>query len=76
MSKTCPVYCSSEVGSMEFFVPGAVNVTNFFPISVKFKAASTFSNLQLAIVPSKKQSVPPEFVHHRDLEIQEYTIYG
>ena len=37
-------YCS---GSLEFLVPGAVDVSEFFPILVKFKAKSTYSNLKV-----------------------------
>ncbi|GKB16072.1 clathrin adaptor complexes medium subunit family protein [Tanacetum coccineum] len=36
-------------GSIEFLVPGVVDLLKFFPILVNFKASSTYSNLKLYI---------------------------
>lgn len=58
---------SNRYGSLEFLVPGAVGLSGFFPIFVKFTAASTFSNLKAAILPLRKTEDPPKFVHHKEL---------
>ncbi|PWA85575.1 coatomer subunit delta [Artemisia annua] len=58
---------SNRYGSLEFLVPGAVDLSDFFPISLKFTATSTFSNLKVDILPLRKTDDPPKFVHHKEL---------
>ncbi|GJT14288.1 hypothetical protein Tco_0861330 [Tanacetum coccineum] len=54
-------------GFMESFIP-RVDRSNFFPITVEFKAACTYNNLLLKVnvLPLKRRDAPPKFRHYKE----------
>ncbi|PWA85576.1 clathrin adaptor complexes medium subunit family protein [Artemisia annua] len=64
---------SNRTGFMEFSVP-QVDRSKFFPVSVRFTAACTYSNLKMCVVPLKGLKAPAEFVHKQELEVDEYQL--
>ncbi|XAR56298.1 hypothetical protein NMG60_11036732 [Bertholletia excelsa] len=64
---------SNRSGSMEFVVPIA-DSSVFFPISVRFTAASTFSNLKVANILPPKGGPSPKFAQRTLLSTDNYQV--
>ncbi|KAK1402392.1 Coatomer subunit delta [Heracleum sosnowskyi] len=64
---------SNRSGSMEFVVPPA-DSSAFFPISVRFTAASTFSDLKVLNIIPLKGGAPPKFSQRTQLSIENYQV--
>ncbi|KAF5728767.1 coatomer subunit delta [Tripterygium wilfordii] len=64
---------SSSSGSMEFVVPPA-DSSVFFPISVRFSATSTYSDLKVANVIPLRGGPPPRFAQRTQLVTQNYQV--
>ncbi|RZC63510.1 hypothetical protein C5167_025268 [Papaver somniferum] len=64
---------SNRSGSMEFVVP-AVDASVFFPISVRFTAAKTFSDLKVVNVLPLRDGPPPKFAQRTQLVTDHYQV--
>ncbi|KAM7478792.1 hypothetical protein LguiA_027005 [Lonicera macranthoides] len=64
---------SNRSGSLEFVVPPA-DSSVFFPISVRFTAASTFSDLKVANILPLKGGAPPKFSQRTQLSTENYQV--
>ncbi|KAF3432069.1 hypothetical protein FNV43_RR26808 [Rhamnella rubrinervis] len=64
---------SNRSGSMEFVVPAA-DSSVFFPISVRFSAANTFSDLKVVNVLPLKGGAPPKFAQRTQLITENYQV--
>ncbi|KAI5661272.1 hypothetical protein M9H77_20595 [Catharanthus roseus] len=64
---------SNRSGSMEFVVPAA-DPSVFFPISVRFTAARTFSDLKVVNVLPLKGGAPPKFSQRTILSTENYQV--
>ncbi|GAB4855477.1 hypothetical protein Ancab_024093 [Ancistrocladus abbreviatus] len=64
---------SNRSGSMEFVVP-ATDTSIFFPISVRFSATSTYSDLKVVNVLPLKGGPPPKFAHRVQLYAEKYLV--
>ncbi|KAK3001334.1 hypothetical protein RJ639_020871, partial [Escallonia herrerae] len=64
---------SNRSGSMEFVVPPA-DSSVFFPISVRFTAANTFSDLKVVNLLPLKGGQPPKFSQRTQLSTDEYQV--
>ncbi|KAF7142524.1 hypothetical protein RHSIM_Rhsim05G0202100 [Rhododendron simsii] len=58
---------------MEFVVPPS-DSSVFFPISVRFTAASTFSNLKVITILSLKGGPSPKFAQRTILSMESYQV--
>ncbi|KAM5573900.1 coatomer subunit delta [Rosa sericea] len=64
---------SNRSGSMEFVVPPA-DSNVFFPISVRFSATSTFSDLKVVNILPLKGGAPPKFAQRTQLLTENYQV--
>ncbi|KAF6161316.1 hypothetical protein GIB67_009203 [Kingdonia uniflora] len=64
---------SNRSGSMEFVVPSA-DSSVFFPISIRFTAANTFSDLKVLNVLPLKGGPPPKFSQRTQLITENYQV--
>ncbi|KAK1352177.1 Coatomer subunit delta [Heracleum sosnowskyi] len=64
---------SNRSGSMEFVVPPA-DSSAFFPISVRFTAASTFSDLKVLSIIPLQGGTPPKFSQRTQLSTENYQV--
>ncbi|CAK9323280.1 unnamed protein product [Citrullus colocynthis] len=64
---------SNRSGSMEFVVPPA-DSSVFFPISVRFSAASTFSDLKVVNILPLRGSAPPKYAQRTQLITENYQV--
>ncbi|CAA2982335.1 coatomer subunit delta-like [Olea europaea subsp. europaea] len=64
---------SNRSGSMEFVVPPA-DTSAFFPISVRFTATSTFSDLKVSNIIPLKGGTPPKFSQRTVLSTENYQV--
>ncbi|CAA7410864.1 unnamed protein product [Spirodela intermedia] len=64
---------SNRSGSMEFVVPPA-DTSVFFPISVRFTAASTFSDVKVTGVLPLQEGPPPKFTQRTQLITDNYQV--
>ncbi|CAI0392596.1 unnamed protein product [Linum tenue] len=64
---------SNRSGSMEFVVPPA-DTSAFFPISVRFSAASTYSDVKVATVIPLRGGAPPKFSQRTQLVTENYQV--
>ncbi|GAB4835887.1 hypothetical protein Ancab_000806 [Ancistrocladus abbreviatus] len=64
---------SNRSGSMEFVVP-ATDTSIFFPISVRFSATSTYSDLKVVNVVPLKGGPPPKFTQRIQLYTEKYLV--
>ncbi|KAA8536589.1 hypothetical protein F0562_029067 [Nyssa sinensis] len=64
---------SNRSGSMEFVVPPA-DSSVFFPISVRFTAASTFSELKVVNILPLRGGQPPKFSQRTLLSTENYQV--
>ncbi|XP_074330869.1 coatomer subunit delta isoform X1 [Apium graveolens] len=64
---------SNRSGSMEFVVPPA-DSSAFFPISVRFTAASTFSDLKVLNIIPLQGGAPPKFSQRTQLSTENYQV--
>ncbi|XP_047340839.1 coatomer subunit delta-like [Impatiens glandulifera] len=64
---------SNRSGSMEFVVPPA-DSSLFFPISVRFSAVNTFSDVKIAGVLPLKGGPPPKFSQRTLLSTENYQV--
>ncbi|CAN1225369.1 Coatomer subunit delta-1 [Linum grandiflorum] len=64
---------SNRSGSMEFVVPGA-DKSAFFPISVRFSAASTYSELKVGSIIPLKGGVAPKHSQRTQLITENYQV--
>ncbi|KAI3776112.1 hypothetical protein L1987_45875 [Smallanthus sonchifolius] len=64
---------SNRSGSMEFVVP-PVDTSVFFPISVRFSATSTFSDMKVASIAPLKGGAPPKFSQRTQLVTESYQV--
>ncbi|XP_059648249.1 coatomer subunit delta-like isoform X1 [Cornus florida] len=64
---------SNRSGSMEFVVPPA-DTSVFFPISVRFTAASTFSDLKVLTILPIKGGPSPKFTQRTLLSTENYQV--
>ncbi|RVW42154.1 Coatomer subunit delta-2 [Vitis vinifera] len=64
---------SNRSGSMEFVVPPA-DSSVFFPISVRFTAAKTFSDLKVVNVLPLRGGPPPKFSQRTTLITENYQV--
>ncbi|XP_059653590.1 coatomer subunit delta-like isoform X2 [Cornus florida] len=64
---------SNRSGSMEFVVPPADSST-FFPISVRFSAANTFSDLKVANILPLRGGPSPKFSQRTLLSTENYQV--
>ncbi|KAK6934738.1 Mu homology domain [Dillenia turbinata] len=64
---------SNRSGSMEFVVPPA-DSSAFFPISVQFTAASTFSDVKVVNVLPSSGGPPPKFSQRTQLITENYQV--
>jgi len=64
---------SNRSGSMEFVVPPA-DSSVFFPISVRFTASNTFSDLKVANILPLRGGVPPKFSQRTQLTTENYQV--
>ncbi|KAF5742785.1 coatomer subunit delta [Tripterygium wilfordii] len=64
---------SNRSGSMEFVVPPA-DSSVFFPISVRFSATSTYSDLKVANVIPLRGGAPPRFAQRTQLVTENYQV--
>ncbi|KAD5960339.1 hypothetical protein E3N88_11811 [Mikania micrantha] len=66
-------YIKSCSGSMEFVVPPS-DTSVFFPISVRFSATSTFSDMKVASIVPLKGGSPPKFSQRTQLVTESYQV--
>ncbi|XP_058737971.1 coatomer subunit delta-like [Vicia villosa] len=64
---------SNRSGSMEFVVPQA-DSSAFFPISVRFAATETFSDLKVTNIIPLKGGNPPKFAQRTQLITENYQV--
>ncbi|KAG6711330.1 hypothetical protein I3842_05G047500 [Carya illinoinensis] len=64
---------SNRSGSLEFVVPPA-DSSVFFPISVRFSATNTFSELKVVNVIPLKGGVPPKYSQRTQLITENYQV--
>ncbi|XP_071690650.1 coatomer subunit delta-2-like [Rutidosis leptorrhynchoides] len=64
---------SNRSGSMEFVVPSA-DTSAFFPISVRFSATSTFSNMKVVSILPLKDGAAPKFAQRTQLLTDSYQV--
>ncbi|XP_038885084.1 LOW QUALITY PROTEIN: coatomer subunit delta-like [Benincasa hispida] len=64
---------SNRSGSMEFVVPPA-DSSVFFPISVRFSATSTFSDLKVVNILPLKGGAPPRYAQRTQLITENYQV--
>lgn len=64
---------SNRTGSMEFVVPPA-DTSAFFPISVRFSATSTFSNMKVVSILPLKDGAAPKFAQRTQLVTESYQV--
>ncbi|WCJ28763.1 Coatomer subunit delta [Euphorbia peplus] len=64
---------SNRSGSLEFVVPPA-DSSVFFPINVRFSAASTYSELKVANILPLKGGPPPKFAQRTQLVTENYQV--
>ncbi|OVA11079.1 Clathrin adaptor [Macleaya cordata] len=64
---------SNRSGSMEFVVP-PVDSSVFFPISVRFTAAKTFSDLKVVNILPLRGGAPPKFSQRTQLITENYQV--
>ncbi|KAL2491103.1 Coatomer subunit delta [Abeliophyllum distichum] len=64
---------SNRSGSMEFVVP-PVDASTFFPISVRFAATSTFSDLKVVNILPLRGGNPPKFSQRISLSTENYQV--
>ncbi|XP_076950116.1 coatomer subunit delta-2-like [Bidens hawaiensis] len=64
---------SNRSGSMEFVVPPA-DTSAFFPISVRFSATSTFSNMKVVSIIPLRNGSAPKFSQRTQLVTDNYQI--
>ncbi|KAM7470321.1 hypothetical protein LguiA_008504 [Lonicera macranthoides] len=64
---------TNRSGSMEFVVPPA-DSSVFFPISVRFVASNTFSDLKVANILPLKGGTPPKFSQRTQLSTENYQV--
>ncbi|GAY49091.1 hypothetical protein CUMW_116610, partial [Citrus unshiu] len=64
---------SNRSGSMEFVVPPA-DSSSFFPISVRFSATSTYSDLKVVNVIPLRGGAPPKFSQRTVLITENYQV--
>lgn len=64
---------SNRSGAMEFVVPAA-DPSSFFPISVRFTATKTFSDLKVVNVLPLKGGAPPKFTQRIQLYTENYQV--
>ncbi|KAG6754381.1 hypothetical protein POTOM_042420 [Populus tomentosa] len=64
---------SNRSGSMEFVVPPA-DSSSFFPISVRFSATSTYSELKVVNILPLKGGAPPKFSQRTQLITENYQV--
>ncbi|KAK9068444.1 hypothetical protein SSX86_012558 [Deinandra increscens subsp. villosa] len=64
---------SNRSGSMEFVVPPA-DTSAFFPISVRFSATSTFSNMKVVSILPLKDGPAPKFSQRTQLVTESYQV--
>ncbi|KAJ6375220.1 hypothetical protein OIU77_000237 [Salix suchowensis] len=62
-----------ECGAMEFVVPPA-DSSSFFPISVRFSATSTYSELKVVNILPLKGGAPPKFSQRTQLVTENYQV--
>uniref|UniRef100_A0A6N2MPW7 Coatomer subunit delta n=1 Tax=Salix viminalis TaxID=40686 RepID=A0A6N2MPW7_SALVM len=62
---------SNHSGAMEFVVPPA-DSSSFFPISVRFSATSTYSELKVVNILPLKGGAPPKFSQRTQLVTENY----
>ncbi|XP_074285200.1 coatomer subunit delta-like [Silene latifolia] len=64
---------SNRSGAMEFVVP-AVDSSTFFPISVRFTASNTFSDLKVVNILPLQGGAPPKFAQRIQLSTENYQV--
>ncbi|XP_023003828.1 coatomer subunit delta-like [Cucurbita maxima] len=64
---------SNRSGSMEFVVPPA-DSSVFFPISVRFSATSTFSDVKVVNILPLKGGAPPKYAQRTQLITENYQV--
>ncbi|KAJ6410641.1 hypothetical protein OIU84_007399 [Salix udensis] len=64
---------SNRSGSMEFVVPSG-DSSAFFPISVRFSATSTYSELKVVNILPLKGGAPPKFSQRTQLITENYQV--
>ncbi|KAL2926926.1 Coatomer subunit delta-1 [Bienertia sinuspersici] len=64
---------SNRSGSLEFVVPAA-DPSTFFPISVRFTATNTFSDLKVTNILPLKGGSPPKFSQRIQLVTENYQV--
>ncbi|PNX90526.1 coatomer subunit delta-like protein, partial [Trifolium pratense] len=64
---------SNRSGSMEFVVP-QTDSSSFFPISVRFTATDTFSDLKVTNIIPLKGGNPPKFAQRTQLIAENYQV--
>ncbi|KAL9453061.1 hypothetical protein AB3S75_008789 [Citrus x aurantiifolia] len=64
---------SNRSGSMEFVVPPA-DSSSFFPISVRFSATSTYSDLKVVNIIPLRGGAPPKFSQRTVLITENYQV--
>nr|XP_043609221.1 coatomer subunit delta-2-like [Erigeron canadensis] len=64
---------ANRSGAMEFVVPNA-DPSAFFPISVRFTAASTFSNMKVVNIIPLKDGPAPKFSQRTQLVTESYQV--
>ncbi|KAJ6748134.1 COATOMER SUBUNIT DELTA [Salix purpurea] len=64
---------SNRSGAMEFVVPPA-DSSSFFPISVRFSATSTYSELKVVNILPLKGGAPPKFSQRTQLITENYQV--
>ncbi|MBA0562315.1 hypothetical protein Golob_007370 [Gossypium lobatum] len=64
---------SNRSGSMEFVVPPA-DSSVFFPISVRFTATSTYSDLKVVNIIPLRGGAPPKFSQRTNLVTENYQV--
>ncbi|KAK9666304.1 hypothetical protein RND81_14G175800 [Saponaria officinalis] len=64
---------SNRSGALEFAVP-ASDSSAFFPISVRFTATNTFSNLKVVNILPLKGGAPPKFAQRIQLYTENYQV--
>ena len=64
---------SNRSGALEFVVPAA-DSSAFFPISVRFTATNTFSDLKVVNILPLKGGSPPKFTQRIQLYTENYQV--
>ncbi|XP_047315053.1 coatomer subunit delta-like [Impatiens glandulifera] len=65
---------SNRSGSLEFVVPPA-DTSVFFPISVRFTAVNTFSEIKVvSVIPLKGGAAPPKYTQRTILSTETYQV--